>query len=311
VTPSLSANTPEQPTLRSGRVRRWVGHLWREWTIESWRPIAPAFAKPAPSKWNDAHVTAAWIGHATVLINFFGINILTDPVLFPRIGIRLPGFTIGPKRLTAPALQVRELPHIDLILLSHAHFDHFDLRTLRRFDENTRVITAPKTADLLRWTRLRDVSELGWGETKTFNFANQTNGDIAISAFEVKHWGARKQRDDYRGYNGYMMERNARRILFGGDTAMTDSFAKLRDPIDLAIMSIGAYNPWVHSHCTPEQAVEMATAAGAQFIMPVHHQTFRLSFEPFREPIERFQAVLQNAPERIALREIGETFVLP
>ena len=81
--------------------------------------------------------------------------------------------------------------------------------------------------------------------------------------------------------------------------------------IDLAIMSIGAYNPWIRSHCTPEQAIEMANAAGAQFVMPVHHQTFRLSFEPLREPIERFQAALQDAPERIALREIGETFVLP
>ena len=304
---------PEQPTLRSRRVRRWLGHLWREWTIESWRPIAPAFAKPEPSKWNDAQVTAAWIGHATVLINFFGINILTDPVLFSRIGIRLPGFTIGPKRLTAPALQFHELPRIDLILLSHAHFDHFDLRTLHRFNENTRVITAPNTADLLRWTPLRDITELRWGQTKVLNIAGQTNGTIAIRAFQVKHWGARKQRDDYRGYNGYLMEQNGQRILFGGDTAITDSFAKLRHygEIDFAIMSIGAYNPWIHSHCTPEQAVEMATAAGARFIMPVHHQTFRLSFEPLREPIERFQAVLSHTPERIALREIGETFVLP
>jgi L-ascorbate metabolism protein UlaG (beta-lactamase superfamily) len=143
------------------------------------------------------------------------------------------------------------------------------------------------------------------------NIAGQTKGTIAIRAFQVKHWGARKQRDDYRGYNGYIMERNGRRILFAGDTAMTDSFAELQQPIDLAIMSIGAYNPWIHSHCTPEQAVEMATAAGAQFIMPVHHQTFRLSFEPLHESIERFQAILRNTPERIALREIGETFVLP
>jgi L-ascorbate metabolism protein UlaG (beta-lactamase superfamily) len=306
-----NTDVSEQPTLRSARVRRWVGHLWREWTIESWRPIAPAFTKPEPLKWNDAHVAAAWIGHATVLINFFGINILTDPVLFPRIGIRLPGFTIGPKRLTAPALHFQELPRIDLILLSHAHFDHFDLRTLHRFYENTRVITAPNTADLLKWTRLRDITELRWGETKVLNIDKQTKVDIAISAFQVKHWGARKQHDDYRGYNGYVMERNGRRILFGGDTAMTGSFARLRHPIDIAIMSIGAYNPWIHSHCTPEQAVEMATAAGAKFIMPVHHQTFRLSFEPFREPIQRFQTVLRNAPERIALREIGETFVLP
>jgi Beta-lactamase superfamily domain len=117
---------PERPTLRSSRIRRWLGHLFREWAIESWRPISPAFAKPEPKKWSDTNVTFAWIGHATVLINFFGIKILTDPVLFPRIGIRLPGFTIGPKRLTAPALKFRELPRIDLILLSHAHFDHLD-----------------------------------------------------------------------------------------------------------------------------------------------------------------------------------------
>jgi Predicted Zn-dependent hydrolases of the beta-lactamase fold len=302
--------TPEQPTLRSARVRRWLGYLWREWTIESWRPIASAFTKPEPLRWNDAQLTAAWIGHATVLINLFGIKILTDPVLFPRIGIRLPGLTIGPKRLTAPALEFHELPKIDIVLLSHAHFDHFDLRTLHRFDRNTSVITAPNTADLLRWTRLRDITELRWGEQK---FLNTAGGTITISAFQVKHWGARTQRDTHRGYNGYLIERNERHLLFGGDTAMTDSFAKLRrhGEIDLAIMSIGAYNPWIHSHCTPEQAVEMATAAGAQFIMPVHHQTFRLSFEPFREPIERFQAALRDAPERIALREIGETFVLP
>jgi L-ascorbate metabolism protein UlaG (beta-lactamase superfamily) len=121
------------------------------------------------------------------------------------------------------------------------------------------------------------------------------------------------QRDDYRGYNGYLIERNGRRILFAGDSAFTETFGELRgsSPIDLAIFSIAAYNPWIRSHCTPEQAIQMANAAGAQFIMPVHHQTFRLSFEPFREPIERFQAALRDQPERIALREIGETFVLP
>src|SRR5437660_6519971 len=123
----------EQPTLRSSRVRRWLAHLWREWTVATVRPIAPAFARPNPAAWSDEQVTVAWLGHATVLINFFGIKILTDPVLFPRIGIRIPFlFTIGPKRLTAPALSVRELPEIDIILLSHAHFDHFDMRTLHR-----------------------------------------------------------------------------------------------------------------------------------------------------------------------------------
>lgn len=118
------------------------------------------------------------------------------------------------------------------------------------------------------------------------------------------------QTDDYRGYNGYVLERNGRRIIFGGDSAFTDSFASLRNRqrYDLAIMSIGAYDPWIRSHATPEEAATMANAAGADHIMPVHHQTFRLSAEPFREPIERFQAALQREPERIALREIGETF---
>jgi len=134
-----------------------------------------------------------------------------------------------------------------------------------------------------------------------------------VRAFPVNHWGARMQTDLHRGYNGYVIERHKRRVIFAGDTAFTNHFSDLRDdrPYDLAIMGIGAYDPWIRSHCTPEQAIAMANAAGARFIMPVHHQTFKLSFEPFREPIERFTAALANQPERIALRAIGETFVLP
>jgi L-ascorbate metabolism protein UlaG (beta-lactamase superfamily) len=299
-----------QPSFRSSRVRRWTAYLWREAIFDSRRPIAPAFTKPKPAQWSGERLTVAWLGHATVLINFFGVWIVTDPALFARVGIRLPGIAIGPKRLTAPALSIHDLPRIDLVLLSHAHFDHFDLGTLHRFDSSTKVVTASHTKDLLRWTRLREVTELRWGEKKSIG---TLTGNINVSAFRVKHWGARKQRDNYRGYNGYILERNGHRIIFGGDTAMTDSFAELRSHgrIDLAIMSIGCYNPWIRTHCNPEEAVQMANAAGAQFIMPVHHQTFRLSFEPFREPIERFESALQKTPERIALREIGETFVLP
>ena len=278
--------------------------------MKTWRPITPAFTKPTPSQWSDSNLTAAWLGHSTVLINFFGVKILTDPVLFPRIGIRVPFlFTIGPKRLTAPALNIDELPNIDVVLLSHAHFDHFDWRTLSYFDRSTQVILPPNTRDLLRCTRIVEATELRWNQSACIN----TNaGATKVTAVRVKHWGARMQTDDYRGYNGYLVERNDRRILFTGDTALCD-LRELRKygSIDLGIFSIAAYNPWIQSHCTPEEAVQMANDAAARFVMPVHHQTFRLSFEPFREPIERFDTALKQQPERIALREIGETFVLP
>ncbi len=201
----------------------WLAHLWREWTVESWRSIAPAFATPEPSRWDDSRLTAAWLGHATVLINFFGVTILTDPVLFPRCGIRLPQLTIGPKRLTKPALEWNALPPIDLVLLSHAHFDHFDMRTLHRFSKETAVITAPRTRDLLRWTSFLDVTELRWGEEREII---GPNGSITVKAIRVNHWGARTLRDIYRGYNGYIIEGRGRRIIFGGDTAFTEAVCR-------------------------------------------------------------------------------------
>ncbi len=142
------------------------------------------------------------------------------------------------------------------------------------------------------------------------------HGSLLVKAFPVSHWGARLRFDDYRGYNGYVIEslgQERRRVIFAGDTALTDHFAELRDetPYDLVLMGIGAYQPWIRVHCNPEQAVAMADAAGARYILPIHHQTFKLSFEPFREPIKRFTAALIHTPERIALRQIGETFVLP
>jgi L-ascorbate metabolism protein UlaG (beta-lactamase superfamily) len=162
----------------------------------------------------------------------------------------------------------------------------------------------------LNWTPIRDVTELDWGESQLIE---SPAGSVRVTAVSVQHWGARMQYDDYRGYNAYLIERKGQRILFAGDTAFTRTFAELRTigPIDLAILPIAAYNPWIRSHATPEESVQMANDAGARFIMPVHHQTFRLSFEPFREPIERFQAALRDQPDRIAIREIGETFVLP
>jgi len=107
------------------------------------------------------------------------------------------------------------------------------------------------------------------------------------------------------------IEREGKKLLIGGDTAATASFQAHRrhGPFEAAIMPIGAYDPWIRNHCTPEQAVRMADAAGARLFVPVHHQTFELSREPFLEPIERTEAALAAERGRLALREIGETVV--
>ena len=197
-----------------------------------------------------------------------------------------------------------ELPKIDLILLSHAHMDHFDLPSLRRLARRgTAVVTAAKTGDLLRRNAYRSVRELGWGERAAV-------GPVEIRAFQVNHWGARIRSDTYRGYNGYTIEAGRFRVLFGGDTAITTAFRSLKGsrPYDLAIMPVGAYNPWIHAHCTPEQAWQMANDAGAEFLLPVHHQTFTLGREPYLEPIERIQAAAGSSPDRVAVKHIGQEF---
>jgi L-ascorbate metabolism protein UlaG (beta-lactamase superfamily) len=273
------------------------------------RAVRPAPHHPQPLDWSDTRVTAAWLGHSTVLINFFGLNILTDPVFFARCGIRLPPLTIGPKRYVACALQPEELPRIDLVLISHAHFDHLDLRSLRAVAREATVVTARHTADILRGIRFREVIELGWNETREVETGR---GALTVAAYQLRHWGARVQRDDFREYNAYVLERGGKRLGYFGDTARTPArHLGERGPIDLLIVPIGAYQPWIRAHCTPEEAVTMADEARAHYVMPVHHQTFKLSWEPMDEPIQRFTAALRGMPERVALTEIGQTFVLP
>lgn len=237
-----------------------------------------------------------------MLLKVDGFTILTDPVFSTRIGLNFGPMTIGMKRLVEPALRRTQLPHVDLILLSHAHMDHFDIPSLRSLEsQRAQVVTAAKTSDLLRVSRYGRVHELAWGESVRI-------GDLSVRAFEVNHWGARMRSDTFRGYNGYVIETPRCRVVFGGDTALTSGFRALRTsrPVDLAIMPIGAYNPWIRVHCTPEQALKMADDAGAEHILPVHHQTFQLSSEPLYEPIERLSHALSRAPHRLALREIGE-----
>lgn len=269
------------------------------------RVSAPTQA-PDPKAWSDNNVTLAWLGHATVLINFYGVRILTDPVLFGRIGIDAWVGTIGPRRLTACALAPSQLPDVDLVLVSHAHFDHLDRRSLAAVSGRPVAVMASRTSDLLPRRRYSAVHEIGWGDTVRVDTAR---GDIEVRGIEVKHWGARVGRDTYRGYNGYIIRREGRAILFGGDTARTSLFAAHRrfGPFEAAIMPIGAYDPFIRAHCTPEQAIEMADAAGGRLFVPIHHKTFTLSREPVNEPITRAEAKLSAEAGRLAVKEIGDT----
>jgi L-ascorbate metabolism protein UlaG (beta-lactamase superfamily) len=258
--------------------------------------------KPVVAHWADHELAAAWIGHATVLLRVGGMTILTDPVLGNRVGVGLGLCTGGPRRLVAPALTIKELPDVDLILLSHAHFDHLDRPTLARLPKRTAVVTASQTADLLTDLGYRNVHELRWGESTTI-------GPLTLTAHSVAHWGARTFYDHHRGYNAYSIDAGRRRVLFGGDTAYHDGFREVGD-VDLAILGIGAYHPYVRSHATPEQAWDMAGHVGADFVLPMHHSTFRLGWEPAGEPMERLLAAAGRDAERVIAREIGDAWSL-
>ena len=276
------------------------------------RPTPPLPANiPDPRTWSDDEITGSCLGHSTVLINFFGFWILTDPVFSLRAGPGIPPIKLGPKRYLKAALRAGQVPRPDAILLSHAHFDHFDTWSLWKFPFRTNIVTAHHTRDLLRRRGFRRITELEWGQETTVLSRGKS---VHVTAIEVAHWGARMMRDDYRGYCGYVIERNGYAICFAGDTAYTNAFASLRArprPIDLMIMPIGAYNPWIRAHCDPEQAVSMANMAGGRTFVPIHHETFRLSHEPMDEPACRVRAALARESERLLAVHVGETFRVP
>ena len=292
-----------------GTSSSWTARFVRERVGEWGREIREPRHKPNPAGWSDNAITLAWLGHATVLINFYGVRILTDPALFARIGVDVGLGSIGPLRLVNCALTTDELPEIDLVLVSHAHFDHLDTPSLAAVRGKPAAVMAAATSDLLPHRNYSSVAELRWNESTV---ATSPRGDVLVRAIEVKHWGARLQRDTHRGYSGFIVERGERKLLIGGDTASTRAFHEHRrfGPFEAAIMPIGAYDPWIRNHCTPEQAVSMADAAGARLFVPVHHQSFQLSREPFREPIERTEVALAAERGRLALSEIGQTVVI-
>jgi L-ascorbate metabolism protein UlaG (beta-lactamase superfamily) len=265
--------------------------------------IAAAPYIPLPHSWPDDRLSLAWLGHATVLFNFFGSWVLTDPALERRIGIGRGSAKLGPRRLIEPALRPDELPRIDTVLLSHAHMDHTDLGTLRFLPRDIPVVVQPGNRDLVR--RFRRVHELAWGERVEI-------AGMGIESTEARHWGARMVTDRHRGYGGYLLQKAGRTVLFAGDTAYTDVLTRLgrRTRIDLAILPIGAYDPWINNHASPEQAWKMFRRLDAKYVLPVHHSTFRLSREPVGEPIQRFLAAAGEERWRVIGSEVGASWSL-
>ena len=283
--------------------------------------IIPGFKvfKPDPGSWNPEGITLSWLGQSTILMNFFGTVILTDPVLCERFGVYILGLTFGPNRYTPPALHIKELPKPDLVLLSHAHLDHMDYETLKditeKFPEQIDCITAYNTKDVIDDLKWRSLKELDWNERISIDNLN-------IRALEVKHFGWRypweKDRSQGylktgRSYNAYIIEKKERRILFGGDTAYTELFSRtVVKPVDIAIMPIGAYNPWKKYHCNPEEALKMASLQmKAEYFIPIHCSTFKQGDEPVDEPVRRLLQSSPNYPIKIGLNEIGATFNHP
>lgn len=257
------------------------------------------------SRWYEAELAACWIGHASMLLRVGGRTILTDPVFHPRVGMGLILATLGPKRMQQPALKVEQLPPIDLIALTHAHFDHLDRPSLwqlsRRFP-HVPVIMANHTTDLLDGLAFRDVHEIGWGESIQL-------AGVRVTGVSVKHWGPRVFFDTWRTYNAYLFEAGENRVLFGGDTAINDTFAAC-SPVDLICVGIGAYDPYIAAHATPEQAWAMAKLAGAHKVAPMHHSTFRLSHEPIDEPIDRLlaAALRDGRLDDVVIRRAGDVW---
>jgi len=282
----------------------------------------PTKLHPDISKWPKDEVTVTWIGHSTLYIQFYDVGILTDPVFSSTVGVKVfPGVTIGPKRYTSPALRLEDVAlKVNLVLLSHAHLDHFDLPSLRRIARpEVEVITAKNTSRLLAKFRFRDIVELSGnlaGSEATTGRSTQTRSGIQVTAVPVRHWGARFPWNKDYHWTGYVLEYRGTRLLFAGDTASTDAFKEVRKnfgPIDLAVMPIGAYSPdtFQGSHCTPEQAWEMFEDSGAKWIAPVHWNTFVLSMEPIDEPLQRLARAAGTKADRIVICEQGETFQLP
>lgn len=293
--------------------------------VDAWTDHAAATAvRPDLSAWSENTLAATWLGHATVLLRVGTTTILTDPVFSSRVGLGWGFGTLGPARFARPALTIRELPPIDLVLLSHAHFDHLDRPSLARIARrSTTVICAAGLRDLVDDLGFGSVIELatdeaacrGTGYQPVISSSKERAGspchdELRVTAAPVRHWGARIILDDHRGYGAYLIETPTARVLYGGDSAHHADWKPIgqQGGVDLAVVGIGAYDPWIGGHANPEQAWSMAMDAGARHVLPMHHSTFKLSVEPRDDPLRRFMIAAGDRGSDVVCKRIGETW---
>jgi L-ascorbate metabolism protein UlaG (beta-lactamase superfamily) len=259
-----------------------------------------------PVRWPGDALTLANLGHATLLMNYYGVRVISDPALFYRVGLALDGIvTIGPHRRVAPPLLPRSLQALDVILITHAHMDHLDLPSLRALPKSAVVIACAGCGSLIRPLGFNDVRELRWGESTTIN-------GLSVTAMGARHWGKRWPYGYDYGFNSYVLSRDGHRMLLACDSAITDRFGALAaNPPEVAAFSVGAYDPWIRQHANPEQVWQMFTASGARYLVPIHWGTFRLSREPIDEPIRRLIVAAGPQADRIVTRQIGVAWRVP
>ena len=234
----------------------------------------------------------AWIGHATYLIKLGNTTIITDPVFSKNAGPLI----FGPKRFTKPALDLKEIPKIDLFLLTHNHYDHQDMSTIRNFPyKNAKVLVPLNLGKYFK--NYEDVNEMDWYDHKNIN------SDLKITLLPAVHWSKRSLTDTNKTlWGNFLIEYKNRKILFACDTGYGNIYKELGEkygPIDLTMINIGAYNfkPMFDKtiyHTTPEEALNVAKDLKSKKVLGMHWGTFVLSLEPIMEPPIRFKDNAEN-----------------
>lgn len=245
---------------------------------------------------SQGEIAITWIGHASFLIQTPRHNVLIDPNWARWLKIV--------KRLRHPGLAIGDLPPIDLVLVSHAHFDHLDRRSLRAVADGQPILVPEHVGSLVKRLGFQPVVELARWES--FHL-----GDLRVTLTPAHHWGARVLHDSHRGFGGFLLEYAGRTIFHAGDTAYFGGFREIaeRAPIEFALLPIGAYDNLTQRnvHMNPEQAVRAFLELRAKTLIPMHFGTFRLSYEPLHEPPLRLlrEAVARGISSRVLILREG------